>query len=146
MARLEHCNIRSFDLAATIRFYEDVIGLRAGSVPGMKRGAWLYDESDVAVVHVIDLSSPNREASLAEMRGRLGELAGPLAPDRMKGGGAVDHIAFRCTDYDAMIARLEAHGLPYRTFDVPAYRLRQIFVNDPSDVTLELNFREERTS
>ena len=52
MARLEHCNIRSFDLAATIRFYEQVIGLRAGPVPGMNRGAWLYDDSGVAVVHV----------------------------------------------------------------------------------------------
>ncbi|WP_347269995.1 VOC family protein [Rhizorhabdus histidinilytica] len=142
MARLEHCNIRSFDLAATIRFYEEVIGLRAGPVPGMNRGVWLYDDSDVAVVHVIDLDTDNRDASLKEIRHRLGDLAGPLDPDAMKGGGAVDHIAFHCDDYDAMVARIEAHGAPYRTFDLPAYQLRQILVNDPSDVTLELNFRD----
>ena len=41
-----------------------------------------------------------------------------------------------------MVARIEAHGAPYRTFDLPAYKLRQILVNDPSDVTLELNFRD----
>lgn len=142
MARLEHCNIRSFDLAATIRFYEDVIGLRAGPTPGMNRGAWLYDESDVAVVHVIDLASGNGDASLAEIRHRLGELVGPLDPDAMKGGGAIDHIAFRCDDYDAMVRRIEAQGIAYRTFDLSAYNLRQILVNDPSGVTLELNFRD----
>jgi catechol 2,3-dioxygenase-like lactoylglutathione lyase family enzyme len=144
MARLEHCNIRSFDLAETIRFYEDVIGLRSGPMPGRTgRGAWLYDESDVPVVHVIALDPDKREASLAEIRDRLGELAGALDLDGMKGTGVIDHIAFRCRDHDAMVDRIEAYALPYRTFDIPDYKLRQIFVNDPSGVTLELNFRED---
>lgn len=144
MPVLEHCNIRSFDLVATIRFYEDVIGLRAGPVPGGgDRGAWLYDDNDVPVVHVIGLDPDKREQGLTEIRSRLGDLAGPLDIDAMKGTGVIDHIAFRCTGFDATVARIEAHGLPYRTFDIPGYNLRQIFVNDPSGVTLELNFREK---
>jgi catechol 2,3-dioxygenase-like lactoylglutathione lyase family enzyme len=143
MARLEHCNIRSFDLATTIRFYEDVIGLRAGPMPGRQgQGAWLYDESDIPVIHVIALDPDKREASLAEIRHRLGDLAGPLDLSAMQGTGVIDHLAFRCRDHAAMLARIEARGLPHRTFDIPAYKLRQIFVNDPSGVTLELNFRE----
>ncbi|MES2498652.1 MAG: VOC family protein [Pseudomonadota bacterium] len=143
MAVLEHCNIRTFDLAATVRFYEDVIGLRAGPVPGGNgRGAWLYDDNDIPVVHVIALDPDQREQGLAEIRNRLGDLAGPLDLASMKGTGVIDHVAFRCEGYAAMVERLDARGLTYRAFDIPSYKLRQIFVNDPSDVTLELNFRE----
>jgi len=142
MPTLEHCNIRSFDLAATIRFYEDVIGLRAGPVPGGgDRGAWLYDDDGVPVVHVIGLDPDKREQGLAEIRNRLGDLAGSLDIDTMQGTGVIDHVAFRCDDHAAMVARIEAHGLAYRAFDIPGFDLRQIFVNDPSGVTLELNFR-----
>ena len=58
------------------------------------------------------------------------------------GSGAVDHIAFRCDDYDRMIDRLRDHGLDYRSMDAPEIGLRLLFVNDPSGVTLELNFRD----
>jgi len=142
MPTLEHCNIRTFDLEATVRFYEEVIGLRGGPVPGSPgRGAWLYDEGGVPVIHLISLDPDRREEALAEIGGRLGELAGKLDPKTMQGTGMIDHVAFRCEDYDMMLARIEARGLPCRCFAIPSHDLRQIFLNDPNGVTLELNFR-----
>jgi catechol 2,3-dioxygenase-like lactoylglutathione lyase family enzyme len=59
----------------------------------------------------------------------------------LSGGGAIDHVAFECDDYDAMLGKIRDRGLPYRENFVPSVPLRQIFVNDPSGVTVELNFR-----
>ena len=53
MTRLDHCNIRTFDLAATVEFYTNVLDLKDGDFPGPRSfGAWLYDVSDRPVVHV----------------------------------------------------------------------------------------------
>jgi catechol 2,3-dioxygenase-like lactoylglutathione lyase family enzyme len=51
------------------------------------------------------------------------------------------HVAFACRDYDAVRAKLGRHGLEMSFNDVPQIGLRQIFVNDPNGITLELNFR-----
>ena len=143
MPLLEHCNIRTLDLDATVAFYKEVVGLGIGPFPGQQgRGNWLYDDAGVPVIHLIAIERDNSETALAEIRERLGELAGPTTLDAVSGGGAVDHIAFQCEDYAATLARLEARGLPYRTMDFAVANLRQLFVNDPSGVTLELNFRE----
>jgi len=142
MTRLDHCNIRTFDLDATIKFYTDVVDLRDGDFPGTRSmGAWLYDSSDRPVLHVIALDPKEPEVALGRVRDRLGELAGSLELDTLKGGGSIDHIAFECGDFDEMAAKLTARGLTYKTNDVPSIKLRQIFVNDPNGVTLELNFR-----
>jgi hypothetical protein len=39
-----------------------------------------------------------------------------------------------------MRARIAGQGLEFRERQVPALALRQIFVSDPSGVTIELNF------
>ena len=143
MAVLEHYNIRSLDLQETIRFYEDIIGLRSGPFPGEEgKGAWLYDDRDSPVVHVTVLEKGNDQAALHFIQPRLAKLA-PGSSIETSGSGALDHVAFRCEDYDGFIERIEAHGLPYHRVDMSTFHLRQLFVNDPSGVTCELNFRKE---
>ena len=39
-----------------------------------------------------------------------------------------------------MTARLEARGIPARQREVPGLGLRQLFVQDPNGVTIELNY------
>ena len=142
MTRLDHCNIRTFDLDATIAFYTDIVELRDGAFPGTRSmGAWLYDASDRPILHVIAIDPSDPEAALGRVRDRLGALAGDLDVESLNGGGAIDHIAFECDDYDQMKAKLEVRGFAYTVNDVPSIRLRQLFVNDPNGVTLELNFR-----
>jgi Predicted ring-cleavage extradiol dioxygenase len=58
----------------------------------------------------------------------------------MPGEGTFDHVAFRCSDFDAMRARLEEKGIRHRTADVPLTRTRQIFLSDPAGNGVELNF------
>lgn len=141
MALLEHYNIRTLDLKATIRFYEDIIGLKTGPFPGSPgRGAWLYDESDTPVVHVVSYEGDHPK-SLGFARDRMAKLS-PGVEMEYRGTGTIDHIAFRCDDYDGLVERLDAVGLPYVASDFPNFPLRQIFVNDPSGVTCELNFQK----
>lgn len=142
MTKLDHCNIRTFDLDATIAFYTDIVELKDGAFPGTRAmGAWLYDASDRPILHLIAIDPKDPEAALGRVRDRLGALGGHLDLEARNGTGVIDHIAFECDDYDKMKSKLEARGLVYTSSDVPSINLRQLFVNDPNGVTLELNFR-----
>jgi catechol 2,3-dioxygenase-like lactoylglutathione lyase family enzyme len=142
MTRLDHCNIRTFDLDATIAFYTDVVDLKDGAFPGARSmGAWLYDASDRPILHLIAIDPKDPEAALSRVRDRLGPLGVDVDVESLNGTGVIDHIAFECDDYDRMKAKLEARGLAFTSNDVPSIKLKQLFVNDPNGVTLELNFR-----
>jgi catechol 2,3-dioxygenase-like lactoylglutathione lyase family enzyme len=143
MTKLDHCNIRTFDLKATVEFYTEVVELRNGDFPGQRQfGAWLYDSTDRPILHVIAIDPKDPEVALTRIRERIGGLGGDyLDVDSIKGTGTIDHIAFECADYDAMEGKLTQRGLKYTRNDVPSLKLRQLFVNDPNGVTLELNFR-----
>ena len=52
---------------------------------------------------------------------------------------ALSHVAFAIEDADAMAARLTALGVPFREIATPGTPIRQLFVNDPNGVTIELN-------
>jgi hypothetical protein len=56
------------------------------------------------------------------------------------GSGALDHVAFTATDPSSKLLTLGAHGIRYRELDIPASRSQKVFVEDPSEVTIELNF------
>jgi catechol 2,3-dioxygenase-like lactoylglutathione lyase family enzyme len=119
-----HVAIRTMDLGATRKFYEEVLGLkldpkRPDSVPAP--GVWL-DFKDTQI-HVI---------------------AGPKAygdtdPNTF-GSGTIDHMAVRAVGYDAWRAHLERHGVDYRQNNVRDLNMWQIYVRDPSGVVIELQF------
>ena len=68
-------------------------------------------------------------------------IPGALDVAGLNGGGAIEHVAFECDGYEELAARFAAAEVPTRTNDVPAAGLRQIFLNDPNGVTIELDFR-----
>jgi catechol 2,3-dioxygenase-like lactoylglutathione lyase family enzyme len=114
---LNHINIRTSDLDSCKAFYEGVLGLAEGYRPPFDSpGAWLY-AGDAPVVHISIESQ---------------EVTSP--------GGAIDHYAFSVKGFDATIKRLEEAKIAFRTFQVPDNPARQIFVQDPDGVTVELNF------
>lgn len=142
MAVLEHYNIRTTDLNATIRFYEDIVGLKVGPYPGKEgQGCWLYDERDTPVVHVMNLAN-GTDAAMNFTQARLDKIS-PGATIDARGSGAIDHVAFRCDDYEGFMERIEARQLPHHAVSFPDFHLQQIFVNDPSGVTCELNFLKQ---
>lgn len=136
ISKLAHYSVRTTDLDASRRFYTGILGFIEGYRPPFDfPGAWLYrggDEADYGIVHLIGLD-PNDPQGLIDY---LGDK--PL--DSLRGGAAVDHIAFAATDLAGMRQRLRNAGLAYRERTVPSLGLHQVFVEDPSGVTIELNF------
>jgi catechol 2,3-dioxygenase-like lactoylglutathione lyase family enzyme len=135
LAKLAHYSIRTSDLERSRRFYTEVLGMRVGFRPPFNfPGLWLYlgdDESDFGVVHIIGVD-PNDNAGLSDYLGAKDANA--------TGTGTVDHIAFLATDLPAFRTRLRQAGCAWRDRTVPSLGLHQVFVEDPSGVTIELNF------
>lgn len=97
-------------------------------------GAWLYkggDESDYGTVHIIGVDPANPDGLAAY----LGDKTLPAS-----GTGTVDHIAFLATGVEAMWDTLRAEHVAWRDRTVPSLGLHQVFIEDPSGVTIELNF------
>ena len=124
---LDHVNIITADLEGTAHFYAEIFGLepRDGPPPLTHENArWMYDAAGRAVIHVNSLDCP-----------RAYDRLGPAGPT-----GALHHVALRCSGYGELCARLARAGLEHRINLVAAIGLRQIFVLDPNQVLLELNF------
>jgi catechol 2,3-dioxygenase-like lactoylglutathione lyase family enzyme len=126
---IDHVNIRTTDVGATARFFVDVLDMKIRDTPGIpdrSKAAWLCDTEGRAVVHLItsDVVYPWE---------RSGETADP-------GSGRIHHVALSCSGYDALCARLEKLGVAYNANAVPEAGLRQLFVEEPNGITLELNF------
>lgn len=128
---LDHVNVRTPDVRGTARFFAEVLGLAVTPSPGSSdpdQALWICDGEGRAVVH---LARPN--------------IAYPWEPDdgvpsSPPGTGRLHHVAFRCSGYAAMRARLGAMGIEAHANDIPQLPLRQLFVTDPNGVMLELNF------
>jgi catechol 2,3-dioxygenase-like lactoylglutathione lyase family enzyme len=124
---LDHVNIITSDVESTARFYAQLLGLepRDGPPPLTHSNArWMFDRGGRAVLHVNSLDCPR--AYDREVR------PGPT--------GALHHVALRCTGYEEVQERLKSMGLEHRLNEVAAIGLRQVFVLDPNEVLLELNF------
>lgn len=134
--KLAHFSVRTTDIVASRRFYVEVLGFEEGFRPPFKfPGLWLYrggDEADFGVVHIIGIDRHDLEG--------LTEYLGDKAEDSLHGSAAVDHLAFLATDLVDMHRRLNAARLEFRERTVPSLGLHQVFVEDPSGVTIELNF------
>lgn len=128
---LDHVNIITDDLAGTTRFFVELFDLdvRDGPAPlPPELVQWLYDDSGRAIFHI-----NSREMQQAYRRETK---SGPMT-------GAIHHVALDCSDHEAFIARLKAHGIEYRLNDIASINLKQLFFSEPNGVLLELNFRGE---
>jgi catechol 2,3-dioxygenase-like lactoylglutathione lyase family enzyme len=132
VALLEHVLVLSDDIEATRDFYCGVVGLTVGDRPPLAfPGYWLYAGAGVAAcIHVAE-----RGAYAAHVAG-----LGLSVPERDPGVGPLDHVAFVAEDYDELLSRLERHGVAAVTNAVPGGP-RQVFIEDPNGVRIEINVR-----
>jgi catechol 2,3-dioxygenase-like lactoylglutathione lyase family enzyme len=122
---VNHVNIIANDLDETCQFYGDLLGFKRGETPGAAmgfKGAWLLDDAGHPIVHLMTYHE-DRHAG----RDRAAT-------------GAIDHVAFTCEDFAGTLNRCEELGLKHSVNDRQFADLRQIFVTDPNNVALELNF------
>lgn len=128
---LDHVNVRTADVASTLAFFRDVLGMAVVPPPGLagtERSGWVLDQDGRAAVHVgaLDLAYPADKDT-------------PAAP--VRGSGAIDHVAFNCSAYEETRERLRRAGLAFTENHVPEVDLRQIFVREANGIMIELNFR-----
>jgi catechol 2,3-dioxygenase-like lactoylglutathione lyase family enzyme len=123
---LDHVNIIAGDIDSTVQFYGELLGFRRGESPGAAmgfKGAWLLDAADRPIIHLMAFND-QYHAGL----------------DKGSATGSIDHVALACQDFAGTLSRCEALGVEHRVNDRRFGDLRQIFVTDPNNVKLELNF------
>jgi catechol 2,3-dioxygenase-like lactoylglutathione lyase family enzyme len=132
LSKLEHFLVMTDDVDGTRDFYRDVLGFQEGFRPELGfLGHWLY-LGDTPAIHIADWTTYTAHSN------RLGiPVTKPAS-----GTGPLDHVAFNAEgrNYEALRARLEQNGLAFHPHDSLAIGLRQIFLEDPNGLKLELNF------
>jgi len=137
IGKLDHYSIRTLDVDASRRFYTDIMGFNEGFRPPFDfPGLWMYNGPQYpetnGVVHIIGVDPANPEG--------LKEYLGDRDLESLKGTGTVDHMAFQATNLADMRARLKKHNVPFRERTIPSLGIHQVFFEDPSQVTIELNY------
>lgn len=136
ISKLAHYSIRTTDLEASRRFYTGILDFRVGPRPDFDfPGLWLYlgeDESEFGIVHIIGIDPDNPEG--------LASYLGERPSAEPAGTGTVDHIAYLATNWAEMRSRCESAGQDFMIRVVPTLGLLQVFLRDPSGVTIELNY------
>ena len=137
IGKLDHYSIRTVDMEASRRFYTEIMGFEVGFRPNFDfPGIWLYNGAQypetTGVVHIIGIDPANPEGLKAYL--------GDRDLESLKGTGTVDHMAFNATGLEEMRAKLKRHKVEYRERTVPSLGIHQVFLEDPSQVTIEINF------
>lgn len=142
LSKLAHFSVRTTDLDASRRFYSGILGFKEGFRPPFKfPGAWMYlggDEAEYGVVHLIGIDRNDPQGLI--------EYLGDKDASSLHGSAAVDHLAFLATDLKGMVEKLNNAGLEYRERTVPSLGLHQVFIEEPSGITIELNFPAEEAA
>lgn len=132
VSRIEHFLVAADDIDATRDWYVRVLGMKPGPHPEFGFPVhWMYI-GDVDVVHI----GPSAKGANEIQRKYLGRTS----QDHGSGTGAVDHIAFRATGLRTMLEHLKKEGVPFSQRRANGQALFQLFLYDPNDIKIELNF------
>ena len=119
---IHHVAIKTLDLAATNRFYTEILGMTEVARPPFDfPGSWISMGS--TMIHVF--------AGYAAYG-----VDGAFHP----GSAAIDHLSIMAHDFDGFKRIFADNGLEWRELDQPAAKLWQLFVHDPNNILIELNF------
>ena len=134
ITELNHFLLVARDLERTKDFYCRVLGMEVDkNRPDFGfPGYWLKANGETCVHLAWQAPNKIRDQFLLKKH-----------PKGTAGSGAVDHIAFLAQDAGAVRSRIQKNKVEmhYRSF--PDAKLFQIFLKDPDDVTIELNFLGE---
>jgi catechol 2,3-dioxygenase-like lactoylglutathione lyase family enzyme len=119
---MNHFTVIAQDLAHTLEFYVDLLGLEQGHRPDLGfPGAWLYADGK-AILHVY--------ADRPVPAGRA---------------GVIDHMAFSARGLREVKARFDARGMKYELRQQKGSGTWQLFCHDPSGAKVELDFEASET-
>ena len=116
---LDHINIRTADLERLRIFYTEILGLEVGERPPFRsRGLWLY-AGGKPIIHISVSDKP---------------ASGDTLP--------LDHVAFAAVGLKAITKRMSKADIEFKIIEVPDRAMRQVFVEDPDGIRVELNFTQ----
>ena len=136
ITELNHFLLVAKNLERTKKFYENVLGLQLAERPDFGfPGYWLKAGNEICV-HLAS-QDPNKIRDQFLLKKH---------PKGTKGSGSVDHIAFLAQNPAEVRERIQQNKIEmhFRSFPDAKPPLFQIFLKDPDDVTIELNFLGER--
>jgi catechol 2,3-dioxygenase-like lactoylglutathione lyase family enzyme len=133
LTELNHYLLVAKNLERTRKFYEEVLGMELAERPDFGfPGYWLKIGDDICVHLASQDPNDTRDTFLLKKH-----------PRGTTGSGSVDHIAFLAKDANEVRDRIQKHKVPMHFRSFPDAKLFQIFLKDPDDVTIELNFLGE---
>ena len=134
ITELNHFLLVSKNLERTRDFYCKVLGLEVASErPDFGFPGYWLKAGEAICVHLAS-QDPNRIRDSFLLKKH---------PKGTAGSGAVDHIAFLAKDPNATRERIQKNKVEMHFRSFPEAKLFQIFLKDPDDVTIELNFLGE---
>lgn len=117
---LEHVNLRTSEMDKLAAWYERTLGLERGYRPPFEvRGIWLYARS-IPIVHLLEVAEP------------------PATRDPR-----IEHFAMRASGLESFLRRLEEDGISFRTARVPDLRIFQVYLSDPENNHMHIDFPPE---
>lgn len=102
-------------------------------------GIWLHpheDESEFGIVHIIGVGAGRSEGLQDHTRQGFHQSRSST--------GSPEHIAFLAKDWPQMRARCQAHQVAYLERPAPDRSRHQVFLLDPSGITLELTMQPRK--
>ena len=130
---MEHCLVVADDILRTRDFYRDSLGMEVGYRPPLAfPGYWLY-LSGVPCIHIAEWKSYEDYTSSKGL---------PMTSKAFS-TGPVDHLAFNASGFEEMQARFQEMGVEFSEDLVPETGIRQLFLEDPNGLKIELNFSSE---
>ena len=133
LTELNHFLLVAKNLERTKKFYEDVLGLELADRPDFGFPGYWLKIGDEICVHLAS-QKPNRTRDKYLLKKH---------PRGTNGSGSVDHIAFLARDPEGVRDRIRRNRVDMQVRSFPDAKLFQIFLKDPDDVTIELNFLGE---
>ena len=116
---IDHVNVETDDVNRSAEFYREVIGLTEGPRPKFDRpGYWMY-AGNKPVVHIIQTAPENKMLTGSK-------------------DASISHFALQIRDYKEARKHLDSLGIKYKKLEVPGTKIRQLFVEDPEGVLIEL--------
>ena len=114
---MNHFNILTDDVEATVTFYREAVGLDVGPRPDLGfPGAWMY-AGGRPILHI----------------------SGGRAKDQLK-PGVIDHMAFSARGLADTLQRLDRMGVHYAHRRQAGAGTWQVFFFDPNGARVELDF------
>lgn len=116
---LEYTGIRVRDIARSVRFYTEGLGLREERTGRMRAGGVWQELRDPVSGAMLELNYYPGDPPYRE-------------------GDELDHLGFRVVDLDACVARLQALGGRLKIPPFEEGDMRLAFLSDPDGVWIEL--------